>query len=59
MDKDRKFGFIKINDNAKDNIYFKFKNVLNKKILYKNSKVVFEVIVNNRNLNEAINLRGE
>lgn len=59
VDKDRKFGFIKINDNAKDNIYFKFKNVLNKKILYKNSKVVFEVIVNNRNLNEAINLRGE
>ncbi len=48
LDKNRKFGFIKISNNATNNIYFNFKNVLDKKILYKNSKVVFEVIVNNR-----------
>ena len=29
------------------------------KLLFKNSKVIFEEIVNKRNLKEAINIRGE
>ena len=44
---------------SKDNIYFNFKNVIDKKVLFKNGKVVFEEIVNKRNLKEAINIRGE
>lgn len=59
IDKSKQFGFIKINDKTKDKIYFNFKNVLDKNVLYKNSNVVFEIITNNRKLNEAINLRGE
>ena len=59
LDKNRKFGFIKTNNKNEDNIYFNFRNVIDKNVLHKGNKVVFEVIVNNRKLNEAINLRGE
>ena len=59
LNKEKKFGFIKMESESKDNIYFNFKNVIDKKVLFKNGKVVFEEIVNKRNLKEAINIRGE
>ena len=59
LDKSRNFGLIKTNNKNEDNIYFNFGNVIDKNVLHKGNKVVFEVIVNNRKLNEAINLRGE
>lgn len=54
----KKFGFIKQDNDSKD-IHFNFKNVIDKKILYKNTRVIYEAIVDNRNMKDAINLRGE
>lgn len=59
LNKENKFGFIKTESGSNDNIYFNFKNVIDKKVLFKNSKVIFEEIVNKRNLKEAINIRGD
>jgi len=55
---EKQFGFIK-QDSCTENIHFSFRNVIEKKVLHDNCRIIYEEIIDSRNMKDAINVRGE
>jgi cold shock CspA family protein len=55
---EKQFGFIK-QDSDTENIHFSFRNVIEKRVLHDNCRIMYEVMIDSRNMKEAINVRGE